>query len=204
MTMAQVGVWVGAIFTLAMFSLALYKDNPVFQICQHAYLGIAAAYGFGVQYDSMIKPVIATRILKDGEWRLVIPVMLALCIYLRFYKPLVYLSRNTVAFMVGIGSAVVLTKDFKALVLTQLVDTMRVFEGPAALNNVILVIGVLTTLFYFVFTVQHKGVAGGVAWVGRLVMLVAFGASFGNTVMARISLLLGRLQFLLGDWLGLM
>jgi hypothetical protein len=204
MTMNQVGIWVGAIMTLAMFSLALYKDNAIFQVCQHAYLGVAAAYGFGVQYDSMIKPVIVTRILKNGEWRLVIPIMLALCIYLRFYKPLAYLSRNTVAFMVGIGSAVVLTKDFKALVLTQLVDTMRVYKGATALNNVVVAIGVLATLFYFIFTVQHKGVAGRIAWVGRLVMLLAFGASFGNTVMARISLLLGRLQFLLGDWLGLM
>ena len=33
--------------------------------------------------------------------------------------------------------------------------------------------------------------------------MVGFGASFGYTVMARISLFIGRLQFLLGDWLGI-
>jgi hypothetical protein len=32
-------------------------------------------------------------------------------------------------------------------------------------------------------------------------MMVAFGALFGNVVMSRISLLIGRVQFLLGDWL---
>ncbi|OQX71768.1 MAG: hypothetical protein B6D62_01420 [Candidatus Cloacimonas sp. 4484_275] len=32
---------------------------------------------------------------------------------------------------------------------------------------------------------------------------VLVGASFGYTVMARLSLLIGRIQFLLGDWLGL-
>jgi len=31
--------------------------------------------------------------------------------------------------------------------------------------------------------------------------MVSFGAAFGYTAMARISLLIGRLQFLLGDWL---
>jgi len=31
--------------------------------------------------------------------------------------------------------------------------------------------------------------------------MVSFGASFGYTVMARISLLIGRLDFLLRDWL---
>ena len=35
-------------------------------------------------------------------------------------------------------------------------------------------------------------------------LLVTFGAAFGYTVMARISLFIGRLQFLLGDWLGLL
>jgi hypothetical protein len=33
--------------------------------------------------------------------------------------------------------------------------------------------------------------------------MVTFGASFGYTVMARISLLTGRVQYLLRDWLGL-
>jgi hypothetical protein len=33
--------------------------------------------------------------------------------------------------------------------------------------------------------------------------MVAFGAGFGYTVMARISLLIGRMSFLLGDWLGI-
>jgi hypothetical protein len=32
-------------------------------------------------------------------------------------------------------------------------------------------------------------------------LMISFGASFGYTVMARISLLIGRLEFLLKDWL---
>ena len=31
--------------------------------------------------------------------------------------------------------------------------------------------------------------------------MLSFGASFGYTVMARISLVIGRMQFLLFDWL---
>jgi hypothetical protein len=33
--------------------------------------------------------------------------------------------------------------------------------------------------------------------------MVSFGAGYGYTVMSRISLLIGRFQFLLHDWLGL-
>ena len=35
-------------------------------------------------------------------------------------------------------------------------------------------------------------------------MMIAFGALFGNAVMGRMSLMIGRVQFLLGEWLGLL
>ncbi|NQU06577.1 MAG: hypothetical protein HQ568_10825, partial [Calditrichaeota bacterium] len=42
---------------------------------------------------------------------------------------------------------------------------------------------------------------GGTARAGIWVLMVAFGAAFGYTVMARISLLIGRMDFL-GQWIG--
>ncbi|MDP2856465.1 MAG: hypothetical protein Q8P50_00620 [Bacillota bacterium] len=39
--------------------------------------------------------------------------------------------------------------------------------------------------------------------MGKVFLLVSFGAAFANTVMARMSLLLGRMQFLLQTWLGI-
>ena len=39
------------------------------------------------------------------------------------------------------------------------------------------------------------------AKLGILYLMVAFGASFGYTVMGRVSLLIGRITFLLRDWL---
>ena len=42
----------------------------------------------------------------------------------------------------------------------------------------------------------------GVARVGIWVLMLTFGAGFGYTVMARISLLAGRMTYLFGDWLG--
>jgi hypothetical protein len=37
--------------------------------------------------------------------------------------------------------------------------------------------------------------------LGIIFIMVAFGASFGYTVMGRISLLLGRIYFLFNQWL---
>ena len=66
--------------------------------------------------------------------------------------------------------------------------------------NILIVIGVICGVIYFFFSKEHKGLFGGLAKVGIWVLMIGFGASFGYTVMARISLLIGRAQFLYYDW----
>jgi hypothetical protein len=71
------------------------------------------------------------------------------------------------------------------------------------LNALIILAGLISTLFYFFFSKEHKGAFGTVTRLGTYYLMIFFGATFGYTVMARISLLIGRLTFLLRDWLGL-
>ena len=66
----------------------------------------------------------------------------------------------------------------------------------------IVVIGVISTLIYFYFSKEHKGVLGATAKVGIWFIMIAFGAHFGYTVMGRVSLLIGRVQFLIETWIG--
>ena len=77
-------------------------------------------------------------------------------------------------------------------------------EAFAGIDRLLIMLGVLSVLFYFFFSLEHKGTVGAVSRVGIIFLMVSFGASFGYTVMARESLVIGRFQFLLGDWLGLL
>jgi hypothetical protein len=63
-------------------------------------------------------------------------------------------------------------------------------------SNLIVVGGVVCALIYFYFSKEHTGAFGKASRAGIWVLMVAFGASFGYTVMARISLLIGRIEFL--------
>jgi len=56
---------------------------------------------------------------------------------------------------------------------------------------------------YFFFSVEHTGGIGVLSRVGIWVLMVTFGAAFGYTVMARISLLIGRMEAL-GAWVSSM
>jgi hypothetical protein len=72
-----------------------------------------------------------------------------------------------------------------------------------ALRPLIILIGAIATIAYFFFSREHKGVLKPIANTGIIFLMIGFGASFGYTVMARLSLFIGQVQFLLHDWLGL-
>ena len=71
------------------------------------------------------------------------------------------------------------------------------------MDSLLLMLGVVSVLCYFFFSAEHKKALGAASRVGIVFLMVSFGASFGYTVMARVSLVIGRFQFLLGEWLGL-
>jgi hypothetical protein len=64
-------------------------------------------------------------------------------------------------------------------------------------NSLVVLLGVSCVLFYFFFSVEHTGPGKAAARTGILFLMVSFGAAFGYTVMARMSLLIGRLTDLI-------
>jgi hypothetical protein len=71
------------------------------------------------------------------------------------------------------------------------------------LSNLIVVVGVCAGVFYFFFSKKHTGALGAVSKVGIAFLMMSFGASFGYTVMGRISLAIGRFQDLLAwPWMA--
>ena len=67
--------------------------------------------------------------------------------------------------------------------------------------RVLIAVGALSALIYFFFSKAHTGAFGGVATFGIWLLMIGFGASFGFTVMARISLFVNRMQFLNTEWI---
>ena len=113
----------------------------------------------------------------------------------------------TISFVMGTTAGMSLILFLRSDIIKQTSETMmNPFSAPdlaATIGQLILIIGTLTGIIYFFFSKKHEGVFGTTARVGIYFLMVSFGAAFGYTIMARISLLIGRLNFLLGDWLGI-
>jgi hypothetical protein len=113
---------------------------------------------------------------------------------------------------VGLGTGLAIPRTISSFVLKQVEDTIRpllfqagdgltfsfnLLNPASSLNAVIILIGVSTVLFYFFFSIEHSGPGKLVARTGIVFLMIAFGAAFGYTVMARMSLLIGRLTDLI-------
>ncbi|GJQ58617.1 MAG: hypothetical protein SCALA701_14180 [Candidatus Scalindua sp.] len=206
------GIITGAAFTLAMYSF-LYKDNPVFKIAENLFVGVAMGYWIVITWFNILKPdvfeTLIVPIFKDTgkapQFTILFPTLLGIFMLLRFSKKLAWLSRWSFAFIVGLGAGITIPNFIHAFILKQLTfDSLFSTSIPVSINNFLVLLGVVSVLIYFFFSVEHKGVVGGVSVIGVWFLMIAFGASFGYTVMARMSLLIGRIQFLIRDWLGLL
>jgi len=186
-----------AFFTIAIFSF-LYKDNPIFKFAEHVFAGLSAGYYTGLIYQSVIKQQVWIPLTQDGRIMVLIPAILGLMMFARFFPRIGWLTRIPLAFVIGSTAGIMFIQQLHGLILPQVSRTILPLNS---VHNVIIILGVLTTLIYFYFSKPHKGPLGWVANVGIGFIMVAFGAHFGYTVMARVSLLIGRMQFLLVDWL---
>ncbi|MEO0075328.1 MAG: hypothetical protein ABIK31_04375, partial [candidate division WOR-3 bacterium] len=195
-----IGTWIAAGLTLAIFSF-LYRDNPFYKFAEHLYVGVSAGFGVIYVWAFDLKPMLIDRFVSESgieKWILLLPAVLGILMLSRWISKISYLSRIPISFTVGIGAGLGITASVQGFLLPQIQATLLPLT---TINNILMVIGVIATILYFYFSREFKGRSRFILKLGIIFIMVSFGASFGYTVMARISLLIGRIFFLLSDWL---
>jgi hypothetical protein len=217
-----IGTWVAAGLTLCCFSF-LYKDNPFYKFAEHLYVGISAGYWTSMEYHNVFRPNLWDPLMRLDlnilfsfpqvgfafMWQsliLIIPFAFGILFFTRFTKNFSWLSRWSMALIIGIFAGIaIIGYSTGDLILQIHANLLPLWTGNwlSSLNNILLTVGVLASLIYFFFSKEHKGALGAGAKIGIWFLMISFGASFGYTVMSRMSLLIGRIYFIFGEWLGL-
>jgi len=192
-----IGIWIAAGLTLCVFSF-LYKDNPFYRFAEHLYVGVSVGYTIAQTWYQTIVKLVWYPINQKGDFTVLIPTVIGLLMFSRFVPKYRWLIRWPLAFMIGVSAGASIPRGMQSLIFKQMEATLQPFNS---INVFIIVLGLLCTLIYFYFSTEHKGAVGVASKVGIFFLMVSFGAAFGYTVMARISLLIGRAYFLFHDWL---
>ena len=197
-----IGTWLAAFLTLCIFSF-LYKDNPFYKLAEHIFVGGSVAYLLIQTWYFTVQPMLVRPLIKEGisqNYMLIIPAALGIMVFTRWLPTVGWISRWPIAFSIGVGTGLGITGNIQGILLPQLKATIVPLNS---VSNVIMVIAVVTTIVYFYFSRERKGGIGFTSRIGMMFIMTFFGASFGYTVMARVSLLIGRSYFLLHSWLHL-
>jgi hypothetical protein len=223
-TAEGIGVWIGAALTFCIFSF-LYKDNPFYKLAEHLFVGISAGYyiiqnWWNVIYPNLLEPLwkafhgkgtterVGMFAAEQGDYRgwLLLPGILGLLLFTRLFGKIGWLSRWSLAVIIGVYAGLQTTGYAQGDFVAQVQGSLQpLWTGNLAtsLNAIIFTVGLVTSLLFFFFSREHKGALGVASRVGIFYLMIGFGAGYGYTVMSRTSLLIGRLQFLLEDWLGI-
>jgi hypothetical protein len=212
-------IWLGALITLTVLSY-LVKDNVFYRVAQRAAMGVTVGVGSVITWQQVLYPYWGSHI--QGAFRGTEPWTGALWLlvlipgslwYFQMSKRWFWLSRLVVGMFVGVAAGLAF-KGQVLLILPQIGAALKPLNpwGPegltaasvfACLNNAVFMIAFFTTLLYFCFTLKTENRAFRVPMqTGRLAIMIALGAMFGNTVMTRMAFLIERIQFLYQVWLA--
>lgn len=202
---SMIATWVAALVTLAVWSY-LAGERRLLHVAQLLLAGLATGYLALVAIREVLVPQLVSPLLTDAAAH---PDLLVDLVLVGILVAGAWLPRRVVAVpvavVVGGTAAFALGGAVTGTLLPQLAaGIVTADSGPGgAVSGVIgLVISVPVLLAFIHGAPQSRGLAA-VAGIGRWFLLGALGAWLGFLLVSRLSLLVDRVGFLLGDWLGL-
>ena len=224
-----IGIWIAAFLTLCIYSF-LYRDNPFYRFAEHLFVGLSVGYSIVITIHQGFIPLAWTPLAEavralgaeiagdatpETEAALsgllkIIPIGIGLLFFARLSPRHTWLIRYPIAILIGFGAGIAIPNVLQAAIFQQTHGTLTPFAQMHAgllptgdiIGAVLIVIGLICTLTYFFFSVEHQGPIGWLSKIGIAFLMIGFGAAFGNTVMGRVALLIHRVGFLINDWLG--
>jgi hypothetical protein len=101
--------------------------------------------------------------------------------------------------MIGIGTALTIRQTGHATLIKQIdrmLSPIIVADPMNTINNVIIFVGCITTISYFILTREHKGLLKWPGLIGKYFIMIALGANFGRIAMTRFATDIDRIKSL--------
>jgi len=197
-----IGIPLGVGLTFLILTYLVLGDNPLYKLALHIFVGALMGYSFGI----VAREIVLTLLQLPDERLLLVP--LAMGLWLLGFKGvprLAYVGNFAVAYLVGVGAAVALGGALLGALVPQVEATARALSGDSLLDGMLIVVGTICTLMAFNFAAPKQVGLGGIwargvgllAGVGRIFLIFAFGAAFAGALTASLSILIGRIQYII-------
>ncbi len=205
------GTAVGVLLTVLILSYLIH-DNPLYRLALHLLVGVTVGYGVAVVtytvFVHVVLPALQAPVQSPERWGIVMPLLLGLLLLLKGFphSRFVSLGNLSTGFLIGVGAAVAAGGALTGTIIPQVGASGSIGDwigpgGGGMLRGLVVVVGTVSTLLLFTFTVPRsqtlRGIWGQVyrvvGGVGRLFLVAGLGAAFGAALTASLSVLIGRI-----------
>lgn len=205
------------ILTLLVLSY-LIGDNPLYRIAISLFVGASAGFiAMTVTewlWNYWIQRVLLNPNADRAQWILGwLPLFFGLTLFFKFSPRMARLGNLTVAYLVGVGTAVALVGIITGTLLPQ----VRAAGGVTGIgtdigrwaNGLIMALGTICTLLYFQFVAQRRPTGEMVrplplrvaAFVGQGFIVVALASLYAGAIVAGISAFVGLTEGFVAQFL---
>ncbi len=178
-------------FTVALLSY-LIGDNPLYRLALHIFIGVSVGYVALVVLYQVLVPRLATPLLSGNPALIgltLVPLVLFAFLALKISPKTAAVGNISLAFLLGVGVAVAVGGAVTGTLFPQIRSTwLSVMPGAEGgfLNNMIIIIGTVTTLLYFQFWLRDETVLSGAMRIPIMRFLADIGQGFVVLTLATI------------------
>ena len=193
-----IGLWVGWLLMLMIYSLPLYKENVSYRLAEYLFIGVTLAITLITNFIYVVR--VAINPLLGGEILMIVPLVLGCLMFTMLIPEYRWMSRYPIALLVGAGFGLGIRGTIGPNLQDAIISTITApTEGGAMawFNFAYIAVGLICSIMYFLLTIEQTGVLKAPTRIGRLFIMVGLGGYFGNTVLFRFTMLTGRAQFFL-------
>jgi hypothetical protein len=196
--------WTAALVTIGVWAY-LVGERRIFRLAQHLLIGLATGYVVLLSVREVLVPRLVDPLLSDSSSNPLLWGALALCAVMAGAH---WLPRGVVALPVSVLvagiSAFALGGAVVGTLLPQLGATIVApgLNAAGVANGLIGVVVTALVLLSFVHGTPRGRILAGAAGTGRWLLLGGIGGWIGFLLVSRLALLVDRIGYMLGDWLG--
>lgn len=200
------------LFTVLILSYTI-GDNPAFRLAVHTFIGVSAGYVTAIVLlqviaNKMVLPLYEAVFAGGAPEKILvssIPLILGIFLLAKISQRTEWIGRPIVAFLVGTGAAAAVAGAMLGTVYPQVVGSINALGPTQNLAvGILILLGTVTTLAYFQFTVLGKKASTGrrgwlinaIAFVGQVFIAITLGALFAGVFSAALAALIERIQFI--------
>ncbi len=202
----DLGTITALLLTVAVFS-GFFKQNPVYRFAESLFIGVSAGYFAVIWYFSIIKPAFQSAV--NGELLILVPFMAGLLLFLPSNNDTKYskLRFLPAAFIIIVTTAINIPVYFSAfiqeMIRTSVIplisyDKSGNLQADTTINAVLSIICVTSAMLFLV--ARHKNnnrFVNTTGEIGRFFVLVAIGSAFAYTLLSRLILFMGKIEFII-------